>query len=64
MIVSDGYSIEYHKYKNQIVIQLPQTLQTISDTVSMVRNRKVDFKNTELAVILSVTKAIVENEDE
>ena len=62
MIVSDGYSIEYYKNRNQIVIQLPQTMKTISNTVAMVVNRKVDFTAEDLAIILNMVKAICRRE--
>ena len=60
MIVSDGYSLEYIPNRNRIVISLPQTMQTISNTVAMVSNRRTNLTVTEEAAILSVVKAIME----
>ena len=65
MIISkDGYSIEYYPRRNQIVITMPQTLQTLTNTVSMVTNRKTHFNPSELSAILAVVRAIVEVEHE
>ena len=65
MITSkDGYSIEYYPNRNQIVIILPQTLETLTNTVSIVRNRKTYFNTSELSAILGVVRAIAEVEHE
>lgn len=61
MIVnSDGYSIWYEKKTNRIIISLPQTMETVSNTTAMVVNRKSEFTNSELVAILSVAKAMAE----
>lgn len=62
MIISDGYTIEYFKSGNRIEIQLPQTWSTISNTVSMISNRKLDITDSELSIILAVVKTIMERE--
>ena len=56
----DGYSIYYEKNANRIVISLPQTMETVSNTMTMIINRKHEFTDSELCAILSVAKAIVE----
>ena len=60
MLISDGYSIEYSRKRNQFIITLPQTMTTVTNTVAMVTNRKTEFTNTELFAILAVAKAIAE----
>jgi len=61
MIVSqDGYSIEHYRNKNQIVITMPQTEQTLTNTRSNVRNRKLDFTDSDLALLLEMTRYICE----
>ena len=60
MIASDGYTVEYFPKNNQIVITLPQTFKTISNTVQMVVNRKVDITNDDLVPIMSLVKYICE----
>lgn len=59
MIVSDGYSLVYDKSKNKIVIGLPQTEQTATNTISMVTNRKVDITDEEQMLILAVVKYVM-----
>ena len=63
MIVSDGYSLEYIPGRNRIIINLPQTMTTISNTVAMVSNRRTNLTVTEEAAILSVVKAIMEADE-
>lgn len=57
---NDGYSIYYEKNANRIVISLPQTIETVTSTMTMVINRKLEFTDSELCAILSVAKAITE----
>lgn len=63
MIVSDGYSAEYYPQRNQIVITMPQTMQTINNTIQMVTNRKVDISGEDLCLLVAVTKYICERMD-
>lgn len=60
MIVIDGYGIEYFPKTNRIEIYLPQTITTISNTVSMISNRKTDMTDEEKAAILAIVKTIME----
>jgi len=60
MIVSDGYSAEYYPQSNQIVITMPQTARTLTTTVQMVTNRKMDITDDDLALIMSLVKYICE----
>lgn len=60
MTYSDGYSLTYFPKRNTIEIVLPQTLTTITNTVSMVSNRKTVLTEAEEIAILSVVKAIME----
>lgn len=60
IVTNDGYSIWYEKRANRIIISLPQTMETVSNTMTMIVNRKSEFTDSELAVILSVAKAIAE----
>jgi len=57
MVISqDGYAIEHYRNRNQIVITMPQTTETQSNTISIVRNRKVDLTTEDLMVLLEVTR--------
>lgn len=60
MIVGDGYSLIYDKYKNKITIHLPQTMQTARNTVDAVTDRKIDITESEQSLILNVVKAVFE----
>ncbi len=59
MIVSDGYTAEYYRKRNEIIITLPQTMETLTSTAAMIVNRK-DITDAELIAIISVVRAIVE----
>lgn len=63
MVMVDGYYLNYYPERNQIVITMPQTMQTLTNTVSMVTNRRVSITREEEAVIVNVVKAIMERED-
>lgn len=61
MILSqDGYAIEQYPKRNQIVITMPQTVQTLTNTTSIVRNRKVDFSDADLTLLLELTRYLCE----
>lgn len=51
IVTNDGYSILHEKRANRIIISLPQTMETVSNS---------EFTGSELFAILSVTKAIAE----
>lgn len=64
MIVSqDGYAVEHYKNRNQIVITMPQTVETLTNTTSVVRNRKIDFTDTDLAILLELTRYLCERQE-
>ena len=60
IVTNDGYSIWYEKRANRIIISLPQTMETVSNTMAMIVNRKSEFTDSELCAILSVAKAMTE----
>lgn len=60
IVTNDGYSIWHEKRANRIIISLPQTMETVSNTMTMIDNRKSEFTDSELVAILSVAKAIAE----
>ena len=64
MIVSDGYSIIEHINKNQIVITLPQTLKTLTNTVTPIVERRTQLTDAELTAILMAIKAMYEAKEE
>lgn len=62
MLASNGYSIIYYKNRNQIVISLPQTSKTLTNTLEPVVDRRVNVEEKELAILLNVTRTIFLNE--
>lgn len=64
MIESEGYFLNYDRKNNRIVIMLPQTLETLTNTVSMVTNRRTYLTQSEEAAILLTVKAIMERKEE
>lgn len=64
MIVGDGYYLNYDKDKNRIVILLPQTMETLTNTMDAVTDRKIDITESEQSLILNVVKAVFERRNE
>jgi len=64
MIVGqDGYAINYEKERNRITILLPQTSETMTNTVSQVGERKTDLSAWDLQQILVAVKHVCEWEE-
>lgn len=60
MIVLDDYSIEELISKNQIIINLPQTQSTLTNTVTPIVERRTRLTDQELTAILVAVKAMYE----
>ena len=61
MIVSkDGYAIEHYPNTNQIVITMPQTTDTLSNTISFVWNQNANFTSENLMILLELTRYLCE----
>ena len=58
MLTSDGYCLTYYKNRNQIVIGLPQTFATATNTYEQVADRRVDVEESELWAVLLMVKMI------
>lgn len=58
MLTSEGYCLTYHKSKNQIVICLPQTAETATNTYEQVVDRRTDVVEIDLLVLLNIVKLI------
>ena len=64
MLTSEGYCLTYYKSKNQIIICLPQTMETLTNTMTMVTNRRFELTMEEKALILNVVRFVFgERED-
>lgn len=58
MIVSDGYTIQEYSKQNKIVITLPQTIKTCTNTVGEIEDRKDSLSDIEQTIILNIVKSI------
>ena len=58
MIVIDGYAIEQYPKRNEIVISLPQTIKTCTNTVGVIADRKDSLSDVEQTIILTIVKSI------
>lgn len=61
MTVIDGYSIMQYVTRNQIVITLPQTVDTLTNTVAPIADRRKVLTDLEEAALLTAVKAMFEN---
>ena len=59
-ISSDGYGIMYKRNQNRIVINLPPTAQTVTNTVEQIAARKVDLTDEDLTLLLAMARYICE----
>lgn len=64
MIISEGYMLVYEPLSNSIIITLPQTIHTLTNTVSEIVDRRVDISSEEEATILDVVKDIMKRKEE
>lgn len=58
MIVHDGYALIYLPSQNKIEIYLPQTLETMTNTLKTVSDREVEVGDDELLSLLFMTEWI------
>ena len=56
MIIIGNYSIEQYPKENKIVINLPQTLETLTTTAAAMEYRRMLLTENELAAILVAVK--------
>ena len=59
IVTEDGYTIAYNKEYNDILIVLPQTKETITNTRGAVVDRKVDISREELTLLMNVARLII-----
>ena len=58
MLTSDGYALTYDKSKNKIIIGLPQTYETLTNTIEGVVERRTDVEEKDLFVLLYIARQI------
>jgi hypothetical protein len=59
----DGYVLSYDKYRNKIVISLPQTAETQTNTFEPIRERRTDLSMKEQLALLSAVFYMFERRD-
>lgn len=64
MIESEGYLLNYDRANNRISIILPQTFETLTNTISPVVSRKTHLTTGEELLILQTVKAIMKRKEE
>ena len=64
MIVMDGYNIVQYPKENRIVITLPQTLNTMNNTVTPVSERRQRITAEEETILLTIVKDMYERRSE
>lgn len=58
MIVSDGYLLMYDENHNRITINIPPTIETATDTVTPIADRRTDVSEKDLTVLLATAQLI------
>ena len=58
MLISNEYGLIYYPKRNQIVITLPQTWETPTNTSSPVIDRRTDVQEIDLMAVLQVVQVI------
>lgn len=59
IVTDDGYAIEQHQGQNKIVILMPQTAETITNTVQQLSKRRVKLTENELLLILNLVRLLM-----
>lgn len=62
MITANGYTLIQYPKQNRIVISIPQTWDTLTDTTGTVRNRRTVLKEKEEAILLSIVMELYEGD--
>lgn len=60
IITSDDYLIHYKSAKNKIIITLPQTLGSLTNSRGKISRRRTEISESELGLLLQITRLIFE----
>lgn len=63
LTTKDGYSITPEPQRNRIVINLPQTVATATNTMWPTEDRKSELSDSELALILQMVRSLFKEEN-
>ena len=64
IVTDDGYAIEQYPKQNQIVISLPQTDGSLTNTIGMISTRKIELTASELTMIVNLVKLLMDKKGE
>ena len=64
IITDDGYAIEQYQKKNQIIISLPQTDGSLTNTIGTISTRKTRLTANELTMILNLVRLLMDAKGE
>ena len=62
MITLDGYTVFQYAKTNRIIISLPQTETTVTNTIMPLSNRRLELTDTEQTCLLLFVKALFEGD--
>ncbi len=60
IIKSDDYLIHYKIEKNKIIITLPQTFGSLTNSRGKISRRRTEISESELGLLLQITRLIFE----
>lgn len=63
MLVIDGYSLMYDERHNQIVLRLPPTIETATNTLTPIKDRRTDVAEADLLILLNITQLIFSKDE-
>lgn len=61
MTVIGGYTLIQYPNENRIVVTLPQTMETIRNTITPIKDRRREITQAEETALLVCVKALFEN---
>lgn len=64
IVTDDGYSIEQYPQKNQIIINLPQTDLSITNTIGTISTRKARLTANELTMVINLVRLLMDAKGE
>lgn len=59
IITNDGYAIEQYPKQNQIIINLPQTDGSLTNTIGTISTRKIELTANELSMVVNLVRLLM-----
>ena len=64
IITNDGYAIEQYQKGNQIIISLPQTYESMTNTIGTISTRKSRLTANELTMVVNLVRLLMDGKDD